>query len=410
MTVMKPKILFISVFPPYPLTSGDNIRVYNLLAALSRFSEVFLISFCRDPSYPADEAKKHLESFCQSVWFIRNNIFKNPILNNIVSIPHIKAISELWFGISNLWFCHPEASAIIKQLIQDSNINVVWFEKTFTTHYIKNILGKDIKTIMGTQNFESDVTYQKSKFDRSPIWKIIWLYKWINELIYERKYTQLVNKIVVVSENDARFYRQLVDSSKIEIIPNFIDVKDYAGGEAEKEDAICFTGSMSYFPNIDAITYFVEEVWQKIKKKHNNVKLYVVGKNPTENIKRLDSDDIIITGLVESTVPFLKKSKLSIVPLRYGSGTRLKILESMACGTPVISTSLGCEGLDVTNGENIIIADTPDDFAQAVIQLLEYPGLRQSIGEIGEKFVERTYSLEANTAKLERLISDLITN
>lgn len=399
---MRPNILFISIYPPYPLKSGDNIRIYNILVALAKFCDIYLVSFYGQSGYPINEAKISLESICKSVWFIKRGHNKNIIIKSISSIPKINTLF-------NLWFCNPEALSIIKKIIIDLKINVVWFEKTFSAHYIKSISDKTVKTIMGTQNYESDVTYQSSKLIHFSIKKMLRLTKWLNELIYERRYSHLVDKITVVSDNDAQLYHKLVDQSKIEIIPNCINLNDYEGNYIEKENSICFTGSMSYFPNIDAMMYFIDKIWKVIKNNYYNVKLYIVGNNPPTELKKFESHDVIITGLVESTIPYLKKSKVAIVPLRYGGGTRLKILESMACSTPVVSTSLGCEGLDVTKGENILIADTPKDFALAIIKLLKSSKLRKRIGYMGKELVKEKYSLEANRKRLKKLIYDLIS-
>jgi glycosyltransferase involved in cell wall biosynthesis len=397
---MKPKILFISLTPPYPLSSGGNIRVCNLLIALSEFCDVFLVSLYNEPYPFINEAKEHLEQYCHSVWFISNEFRKKIFTRHLITGLFARRGFDFWVH-------NPKLSEIIKQIMQAHTISVVWFEQTFTAHYIKDISHSNVLTIMGTQNIESDVSFQAIKSAKNPVIKIIRFIRWFGRLVYERKYIQLVDAIAAVSEKDAGYYRKLTNESKVTVIPNFINLRDYnISDEVNKEDAICFTGSLNYFPNDDAVIYFMEYIWPKVKKRCHSVKFYIVGKNPSDKIKSFSSDDVIVTGFVESTVPFIKKSKISVVPLRYGGGTRLKILESMTCGTPVVSTSLGCEGLDVTNHRDITIADSPNDFAQAVIELLGSQEMNKRFAEMGKKLVDDFYSLKANTIKLEKLIKE----
>ena len=159
---------------------------------------------------------------------------------------------------------------------------------------------------------------------------------------------------------------------------------------------------MDYQPNVDAVLYFTKEIFPIIKRQTKNAKLFIVGSNPTKKIKQLELEknkNIIITDYVDDVQPFYEQCAISVVPLRAGSGTRLKILESMAFGRPVISTSIGCEGLHVCNNENIIISDKPEKFAMKTIELLQNVNFREKISKNGRNLVEHNYSWESIAKK-----------
>ena len=166
----------------------------------------------------------------------------------------------------------------------------------------------------------------------------------------------------------------------------------FAGEEAA--NSLVFTGSMDWLPNEDAILYFADAILPLIREHSPEVFLDVVGRNPSRKLQALAESEkgIRLTGWVDDIRPFLGRDSVCIVPLRIGGGTRLKIFEAMAMGKAVVSTSVGAEGLAVRSAENIVLADTPNDFAQAVISLLRDPGRRQQLGAAARSLVQDNYS------------------
>jgi glycosyltransferase involved in cell wall biosynthesis len=167
---------------------------------------------------------------------------------------------------------------------------------------------------------------------------------------------------------------------------------------------------MNYLPNVDAAVFFCEEIFSLIKQRVPEAKLLIVGGNPRSSVQALASEDVTVTGHVDSVVPYYQQSRVSVVPIRSGGGTRLKILESMALGRPVVSTKVGCEGLAVAHEENILIADDPADFAAQTVRLLIDTDLRARLTQNGRRLVETTYDWEVISQRLLRTYDEAIRN
>ena len=211
-----------------------------------------------------------------------------------------------------------------------------------------------------------------------------------------------VDMSIVMSESDANILNKDKTVSNIAVIPNGVDIEVFPFSETNSQKTtISYFGNMEYFPNQDAVLYFYKQILPMIKQIIPDVKFLIVGRNPSLTVQSLAKDgNVIITGTVDSVIPHYINSSICIVPLRAGGGTRLKILEAMAVGRPVVSTTIGCEGLNVTDGENILIADTPVQFAEKVIQLLKDNKLYQKIAVNGRQLVEDQYSWDRIADKL----------
>jgi glycosyltransferase involved in cell wall biosynthesis len=176
------------------------------------------------------------------------------------------------------------------------------------------------------------------------------------------------------------------------VIPNGVDIQKYQPLPAEvTSPTLLFIGNMGYPPCVDAVVYFCREIFPQIQRTVSGVKLWIVGRNPRSEVVKLNSDRVHVTGQVEDVIPYYRKGAVCVVPLRAGGGTRLKILEAMALGRPVVSTTIGCEGLDVIDGEHLFIADKPVQFAEKTKRLLTDRQLYQQISTRGRQLVEARY-------------------
>src|SRR5262249_35918041 len=150
---------------------------------------------------------------------------------------------------------------------------------------------------------------------------------------------------------------------------------------AVEPGTILFFGAINYYPNTEGLLFFLDEVFPRIQEQYPAVRLLIVGQLPPPSIAARASEDVVVTGLVDDVRPYLERAAVVIAPLRIGGGTRLKIVEAMAMGKPVVATSLGAEGLDVVDGEDILLADTPEDFAGQVVRALGDAALARRLGE-----------------------------
>jgi polysaccharide biosynthesis protein PslH len=224
---------------------------------------------------------------------------------------------------------------------------------------------------------------------------------------YEREVCRAVRKVIAVSEADAEAMRRDYGAERVFAAPTGVDLDYFARPEhCEKTADLAFLGSMDWMPNIDGITWFVREVLPLIRAKRPECTLAIVGRRPGPEVRRLADQDqrIKLTGTVSDVRPWLFGAEVSIVPLRIGGGTRLKIYESMAAKSPVVSTAIGAEGLDVAHGQNISIADSPCDFAESCLSLLDNPAERERLANSAWNLVASKYSWEVVARGMERLL------
>jgi glycosyltransferase involved in cell wall biosynthesis len=223
----------------------------------------------------------------------------------------------------------------------------------------------------------------------------------------EQRLCRRARHVVAVSPVDAEMFRDLFGIKKVSTVATGVDV-DYFRPVApvSPQFDIVFVGSMDWMPNQDAVRFFVETILPLVRRAIPECRIGIVGRTPPDDLIGLGRRDerVTFTGTVPDVRPFLWGAKLSIVPLRIGGGTRLKIYESMAAGTPVVSTSIGAEGLDVTHGENIRLADTPESFAAACVDLIGNSDERARLAAAAQELVTSRFSWDAVTEHFEQIL------
>ncbi len=227
-------------------------------------------------------------------------------------------------------------------------------------------------------------------------------------LRYEAEVCSAAKRIIAVSAADAQAMNSLYGAKRVCSVPTGVDVEYFAPPRAiPPAHDLVFLGAMDWRPNVDGLLWFARSVLPLIRRQRPNCSLTIAGRNPNAEVRGLGGSDryIHVTGTVEDVRPYLWESAVSIVPLRIGGGTRLKIYEAMAAKIPVVSTSVGAEGLDVRAGETIAIADSPQEFAQACLALLEDAGARQRMTAKAWEMVAACYSWEVVSRKFEQLLA-----
>jgi len=222
---------------------------------------------------------------------------------------------------------------------------------------------------------------------------------------FERQAVGQFDACITVSENDRERLLELVPGTSVFVVPNGVDL-DYFSPRPEipKSKNLAFIGSMDYPANIDAVRWFTDQILPEIKNHAADLHFFIIGKNPPPDIQALNDDpQVTVTGFVEDVRPYLAESQVFVVPLRYGGGTRLKILDAWAMGKAVVSTSIGAEGLNATHNHNILLSDNPEPFARYILDLLTYPNKRKEIENNGRKSVKENYSWKHISEKLEEV-------
>jgi len=257
-------------------------------------------------------------------------------------------------------------------------------------------------------NVEALIWKRQAEHAGDPLRRAYFRSQYRRMLAYEGEVCRKVRNIIAVSESDAETMRSLYGVSRVAAVPTGVDVDYFRScGEQPCTADLVFVGSMDWMPNIDAVLWFAAEILPLIRAKRPDATLAIVGRRPSPEVARLPEKDprILVTGTIDDTRPYLWGSSVAIVPLRIGGGTRLKIYEAMAAGIPVVSTTIGAEGLDYRDGVDICIADTPADLASQCLALLDDTGARRRIAAAAFQKVSSRYSWDGVSRKFEELLA-----
>ncbi len=389
------RILFIVDSLPYPILGGASLRNYNLLRRIAAENEVWLAALVTDAGQM--ESVSRFQKFCAGVEVAAmgpQSVFSN--LPGFVKYFLMGVPPELRYFDSN------SLTQKISSLISKIKFDVIHIDQINMGLYLKAIpQDQRCRTIWSLHDYDFKKFKQIIELEPKKARKFrLWLN---NQFVYywEPRHAAKFGRIVTVSNLDKQLLSAKNPNLKIEVIPNGVDalaLMPYP--ENTGKQVLLFVGNMDYLPCIDGIMHFHEHILPLIKKALPTVELWVIGKDPPDQILKLKDMGVLVTGRVDDVRPYYEKSKVCIVPLRAGSGTRLKILEAMALGRPVVSTSTGCEGLDITDGRELAVADTPELFAKKTIELLTNEALRKKIAVQAREFVVQNHEWNMIAQKL----------
>lgn len=383
------KILTISYLFPFPADSGYKIRVYNTLKELGKNNYVDLCCFY--DGVVENSSLGHVKSFCKNVWVINK-----PGLSLETKI--IRYVKNLLTPVPNNLFSawDHEKIKILEQKLKSKRYDIVIAEHLIAAHILYNSriqTDSQLLKIIINHNIESSLfrsIFFKKKMALIPYYYV----KFLLLRNYEKNICNFFDLCIVMSSDDKKKFRKICSDKKFIELPNGVDTKYFVKRPLTPTNHdFYYAGIFNYFPNIDAVKYFIKEIYPEIRRKVQDARFFIVGANPPKKILRYhDNKHIFVTGYQEDIREITSRCKICVVPLQLGSGTRLKITEAMSMGIPVVSTSKGAEGLDVENGRNILIADTPISFAENVVKLLIDSSLADKLSENGRQLMERKYS------------------
>jgi len=388
-------ILMITPFFPYPAEFGGTIRTYHLARELAKSNDLFLLSFKdREDIEPAKvkEFSKHVEII--------------PFSEDSKRIVQLKTLFKKRSYQTQQYASEAMQNAI-NATIKANNIDLVFIEFSQMGFFD---IPEDIPVLLDEHNIEFDLLDRMSKKDSLSFRK---LYNKIEAIKFEKEELSFIAKsaiTITTSKRDINIIKKYLPDARTAEIINGVDCAEFAKPAditPEKNSAV-FTGAMNYFPNDEGVNFFMEDIYPLIKEKDPNFKITIVGSGPSEKIKSYKNENINITGFVKDVKPYMWNSSVFIVPLRMGGGTRFKVVEAMAAGIPVISTSLGCEGIPAKDGEHILIRDNPADFADAVFEAATNQELAQRLRENGIKFAKENVDWEIVGNKLNKEIIDVV--
>lgn len=393
------RVAFFTPYLPYPPDTGGKIRSYYLTRALADHFDVdlYTVSCGNEPS---EEAIDALQRGCRRVEFLslqrrwRNRARVRRLLTDIPRL--VQAFSSE----------HSLAQAAA--CLARHEYGLVIADEICMTPYVE--LVPDLPRIVTRQKIDS-VHYREIAAARPlGLEKMVDLLEAVKLRWYERARMPTFDGCLVCSTHDARHVGREAPNVPTIVVPNGADLDHFVPSRRPRatEPTLLYVGSMNYYPNIDAVQFFFDEMYPKIRQTVSDVRIQIVGHAPPPHIQRLgERDGVEVTGSVPDVRPYYDRSAVFIVPLRLGGGTRLKIVEAMAMGLPVVSTTVGAEGLEVCPGENILIADNPSAFVSSVLGLLSDAKLWKRIAE-GGRHLARRYNWMEITKPWVRLVETVV--
>ena len=404
------KILFLTPQSPYPPRQGAALRNYHLLRHCSSKHEVHLLT-CLPPRSEAWH-ELELSNICSRVEGFRQP--ERPL--------HSRLISSLTATKPDMALrLEQEGShSVLRRMLAEENYDLVQVEGLEMAPYGFKILGASgdrPPVVFDAHNAEYLLQKRAAVMDARSLdrWHAAGysLLQWRKLYHYERAFCRAVDGIISVSEPDRQALSSLAQETPIVSVPNGIELSRYEPGPltAMSPPLLVFTGKMDYRPNVDAMLWFGLKVFPRIRRQLD-VRLQIVGMDPHPRLDRLRTNtDVELTGAVEDVVPYIRRASVYLTPMRVGGGTRFKILEALACAKPVVSTSLGVEGIPLRDGEHLMIADDAQSFADAVLSLLRDQDAggenSRALGRAGRSFVEKHFTWDRILPQLDAFHAQL---
>jgi polysaccharide biosynthesis protein PslH len=409
-TQMSPRkrILWIKADPLYPLDSGGKIRTFQMLKEWHAWHHITYLALF--PFDMPEAAKAHANTYSSEQAWVpwkdqpkRSFAFYVGLLRNLL-------LSRFPYVIDK--YRDTQATSQIAKLEKENNYDIVVADFLSMTPNILAAGVEPAKVIVFQHNVESQIWKRHFESAKNILIRAYMYVQWRRYHRFERQTCASLKGVIAVSEDDENRFRDEFELSNVlGHVPTGVDVAFFSElGYKPEPQHIVFLGSMDWMPNIDGILEFVRTTYPMIRTRCANVKLTIVGRNPTSAVRALEEFDpsIHVTGTVDDVRPYMSRAAVSIVPLRVGGGTRIKIFEAMAMGIPVVSSTIGAEGLPVEDGTNIFVADDPDTFAERVVTLLEDSEKARSMGSAAKLMVSEKFSWHTAVGRFDQMCSQAV--
>jgi len=376
------------------MNNGSKIRVYNLLRGLSQHHDVTLLSFADQPDVSLEVPE--VREICSKVVIVPWKEFDPNTFRARLAILSLKPRSIVdTFS--------PEMAEAITKILNEQNYDLIIASQLQMAAYYRYF--KNIPAIF--EEFEIGLFHDRA-FSLDGRIRIRHALTWFKLRRYLSQLLDSFQACTVTSKQERYLFVRNFSShkSQVEVVPNCLDLSEYQDIKTkEKPNTLIFSGPFKYRVNYRAMLWFIREIFPLILEQVPDVQLIITGDH--ENLALPPSQNVTLTGYVNDIKSLIASCSISIAPLLSGGGTRLKILEAMALGTPVVATSKGAEGLDVISGENILLADSPADFANCVKSLLKNEGLRQELAKNARDRVQKSYDWEETLSDYEVLVQSV---
>ena len=396
------RILSILPYSPFPAHFGGALRMYNLLREMMRTHEVSVIMY----GTPAEKALV-TESFGGKLKSIR--AVEKPLKS--------ASLHKRWAQMRSLFDARSATTqsyysdAMQREI--DSAVSENAFDLVQREFLVMGLFRAECPGavhILDAHNVEYDCVRRMAQASHSPIRRAFYGMEYRKMYQEETEIYGRQDALLVTSSRDKSLLDKDLRHIPKFVIPNGVDASYFLPStDSPEPDSLVFTGAMNYFPNVDGILFFLKETLPLIRKQVPHIRVYVVGGRPPRQLVSMASRDVIVTGFVKDVRPYVHRASVYIVPLRMGGGTRLKVLEALAMEKPVVTTSVGCEGINVEDRHSALIADSPESFAASVVELLRDGGLRRSLATNGRELIRTHYEWSAIGESLNEVYNSIVT-
>jgi glycosyltransferase involved in cell wall biosynthesis len=387
------RILFVTEFLPWPTNTGGRIRTFHLLRQAARHHEVTLLTQMSPEAAVGGELIEKMGVRLYTIPFRQRSRAQKAFhggLRLMSPLPYVSVYSHY----------RRELKVLIKELTGREHFDVLHLDHLDAALYASSS-SSPIVTYLDEHNYETSLLQSVCDHTSKPL--VHWyLSSQIQKLDrFERRILKSVDAISVVSANDAQKVYTAAPESTCEIIPNGVDLDFYDIPRDPRPYRVVSVGSLDWLPNVEGLLWFLDIVWPSVIEVYPAATLHIVGRNPQRALLKRASNRITVAGSVKDVREHVRDAAAFVVPLLAGGGTRLRVLEAMAMRIPIVSTSIGVEGIQCTHGQHLLIADRPKEFASQLISILCNQGLAESIAYAGRQLAEQQYSWQVIGNKLD---------
>jgi polysaccharide biosynthesis protein PslH len=381
------RILWVKANKILPVHSGGDIRSFNILRQLAKQEEVTFLSYYdgpKDSHYEAGLREKLPGAISVSTGRVEGSTAARGFDYLLrLADPAPYAVSR---------FASARVKDALGRCLESPGPDVVVCD--FLDAAVNFPDSLPVPSVLFQHNVESEIWRRHATNGSSGAKKLMYRMEFSKMLRYEQQMVKKFDHVIAVSDHDKKLMSAWVDAERITVVPTGVDTEEFSpappsGESLEENQLVIFVGAMDWEPNVDAVKYFCADIWPRVLARLPAGKFRIVGRNPDRRVLGLACDSVEITGRVPSVVEHLREARVVVVPVRIGGGTRLKIYEAMGVGKAVVSTTVGAEGLDVHHGKDMILADSPESFADSVVSLLTDEELRRRQGQAARELATK---------------------
>ena len=393
------KILYLVHRMPYPPNKGDKVRSYHLLRHLASKHQVFLGTFIDDPE--DDAHVDTLREWCSDIHIER----LHPKLARLASLRGL-------LGRSALTLCYYQSRGLsrwVQQISEKHQLDAVVVFSSSMAQYAESL--RDVPMLVDFVDVDSAKWTQYAS-ERS--WPLSWLFRREGRclLAYEQALAMKARQSFFVTDSETALFRQLAPqaAAKVQTICNGVDSQFFSANAARSnpfragEKSIVFTGAMDYWPNVDAVRWFSNDILPIIRKTWPGLRFYIVGRNPDVSVQSLGSGGVVVTGTVPDVRPYLQYADVVVAPLRLARGIQNKILEAMSMGRPVVASGACVSAIQAQPRVDIVSAESVEEYVMAINEILSDPLRAQRLGVAARDCVVRRYSWSAHLAGIDQYL------